>query len=80
MFTLIVTGRSRKLGGLSVLLAMPAIISKEKVNKHLVEIMHRAIYEVMNSRVQDVSNQVQKVRTHICVLTIKTLITRMLFE
>lgn len=56
-------GRSRKKGGLSVLLAMPHIIRKEKINQRRVVIMDRAIQEVNKARQQDVHNQVSKVQS-----------------
>ncbi|XP_076464782.1 ATP-dependent RNA helicase DHX58-like [Babylonia areolata] len=53
-------GRSRKAGGVSVLLAMPEVIRKERVNKKRVEIMNEAIDSVNQMRAREVTNKVLK--------------------
>ena len=58
------TGRSRKVGGMSMLLAMPPIIRKERINKQRVEIMKKAIKRVNSMRQREVENQVLQVRSY----------------
>ena len=58
------TGRSRKMGGLSMLLAMPPVIMKERINKKRVKIMNEAIRMVNEMRKKEVDNQVSQVGTY----------------
>ena len=57
-------GRSRKAGGLSMLLAMPDVIKKERINKQLVKIMNQAIKTVNSMRKKEVDNQVLQVGSY----------------
>ena len=58
------TGRSRKAGGLSMLLAMPPVIRKERINKQRVKIMNEAIRRVNEMLKKEVENQVLQVQTY----------------
>ncbi|KAL8578668.1 hypothetical protein ACOMHN_007126 [Nucella lapillus] len=53
-------GRCRKAGGMSMLLAMPEVIRKERLNKKRVQIMNQAIDKVRLMRHREVTNEVIK--------------------
>ncbi|XP_059157843.1 antiviral innate immune response receptor RIG-I-like isoform X2 [Physella acuta] len=53
-------GRSRKKGGISILLAMPDLINKETINKEKAEMMHRALKTISEMKHHEICDSNQK--------------------
>ena len=64
------TGRCRKAGGLCMLLAMPAVTRKERINGQRVKIMQRAIDSVNKMHKKEVQNQVLRVGVKLLCLLV----------
>lgn len=55
-------GRSRKVGGLSILLGMPRIIMQEQLNRQREKYMHQAIQDISHMQEREIARKVQEVQ------------------